>query len=338
MDAGQQAAEEAAAGWIARLDSQDCTGAEREAFERWRAADPMHAVAYRQARAMWRDSSAVIRNSMALSEAARHALQYPEECSAMRRWWLPAASFAAAAALAFAAFVYWPLAPEQPPAGTQYATAAGDQRSITLPDGSTLTLDTRTVLVERYGSGERRVDLLQGQAQFDVQSLPRTRSGGDAARPFVVHAHGGTVTAIGTRFQVRVADAGAAVTLLEGEVYVAAHPVDGPERVASLQPGQMLRFEADGTLGSVQTADLKAAQAWTEGKLYVDNWRLQDFVTELNRYSDTRLRIDDPALRDVRISGVFQARNRDNLGRLLAQGWGIESRQVAPDEILLTRQ
>lgn len=329
MDAGQQAAE-AAAGWIARLDSQDCTEAEREAFERWRAADPMHAVAHRQAQTMWRDSSAVIRNSMALSEAARHALQYPEERGVVRRWWLPAASFAAAAALAIAAFVYWPLSPEQPPTGTQYATAAGDQRSITLADGSTLTLDTQTVLVERYGPRERRVDLLQGQVQFEVQ--------GDAARPFVVHAHGGTVTAIGTRFQVRVAEADAAVILLEGEVHVAARPANGPERVASLQPGQMLRFDADGTLGSVQTADLKAAQAWTEGKLYVDNWRLQDFVAELNRYSEIQLRIEDPALRDVRISGVFQTRNRDNLGRLLAQGWGIESREVAPDEILLTRQ
>ncbi len=328
IDVGLQVAEEAA-GWIARLDSQGCTRAEREAFERWRAADPVHAVAYRQAQAMWRDSSAVIRDSMALSEAARHALHHPER-SVVRRWWLPVGAFAAAAVVALATFLYWPFAPKEPPAGTQYATAVGDQRSIALADGSTLMLDTQTVLVERYNPRERRVDLLQGQAQFEVR--------GDAARPFVVHARGGTVTAIGTRFQVRVADAGATVTLLEGEVHVAASLSNGPKRVASLQPGQTLRFDADGTLGSVQIADLRAMQGWMEGKLYVDNWRLQDFVAELNRYSDTQLRIDDPELREVRISGVFQTRNRDNLGRLLAQGWGIQSRGVAPEEILLTRQ
>lgn len=328
MDEGQRVAEEAA-GWIARLDSQDCTQAEREAFERWRDADPLHAIAYRHAQDMWRDSSAVIRNSMALSQAARHALQDSPDRSA-RRWWLPAASLAAVAVIALAGFLYWPFVSEIPPVGTQYATAAGDQRSITLADGSTLTLDTKTVLVERYTRGKRRVDLLQGRAQFEVQ--------GDPSRPFVVHAPGGTVTAIGTRFQVRLADTGATVTLLKGKVNVAAHPVGGQERVASLQQGQRLHFDADGTLGDVQIADLKATQGWTEGKLYVDNWRLQDFVVELNRYGGTQLRIDDPALRDVRISGVFQTRNRDNLTRLLAQGWGIQSRQEAPGEVLLTRQ
>src|SRR3546814_19939416 len=72
-DADPRVAEQAAE-WLVRLDSQDCTEAERAAFESWQAADPMHAVAYRQAQAMWHDSHAVIRNSMALRRAARHAL------------------------------------------------------------------------------------------------------------------------------------------------------------------------------------------------------------------------------------------------------------------------
>ncbi|TWT20308.1 FecR family protein [Luteimonas marina] len=327
IDVSQRATEEAAE-WVALLDSEDCTDAEREEFERWHAADPRNALAYHRAKAIWRDSNAVIRSSMALSEAARHALQYPPKPSGLRRWWLPAASLAAIGAAAV--FLFVPFAPQEPPAGTQYATAAGDQRGIALADGSNLTLDTQTVVVERYSPGERRVDLLRGQAQFEVQGNPE--------RPFVVHALGGTVTAIGTRFQVRVEGAGATVTLQEGQVHVAASSANGPARVASLQPGQTLRFDADGTLGSVQNADLRAVQGWMEGKLYVDNWRLQDFVAELNRYSDTKLRIDDPALAEERISGVFQTRNRDSLGRLLAQGWGIQSRQVAVNEILLTRQ
>lgn len=328
-DADLLAAEQAAE-WLVRLDSQDCTEAERAAFERWRAADPMHAIAYRQAQAMWRDSNAVIRNSMALSRAARHALHDPPERSSSRRWWLAASSFAAAAAVVLAVFLYWPSAPTEPPTGTRYATLAGEQRDVALDDGSRLTLDTQTVLVERYSPDERRVDLQQGQAQFEVQGNP--------SRPFVVHARGGTVTAIGTRFQIRVADVGTTVTLLKGHVRVAARQAGGTEQAASLQAGQSLRIGADGTLGDVQAVDQRAAQGWLEGKLYVDNWRLQDFVSELNRYSDTQLRIDDPALREVRISGVFQTRNRDNLQRLLAQGWDIQSRQVASGEILLTRR
>ena len=327
IDVDQHAAEEAAQ-WIARLDNDDCAAAERKDFERWRAATPLNALAYHRAEEMWRDSSAVIRHSMALSEAAKHALHFSPKPGAPRRWWLPAAALAAAAAVVVLLVV--PFTAQEPPAGMQYATAAGDQRSIALADGSNLTLDTQTVLVERYTPDERRVDLLQGQAQFEVQGNP--------ARPFVVHTLGGTITAIGTRFQVRVADVGTTVTLLEGEVHVAARAANGLQRVASLQPGQMLRFNADGTLGSVHNADLRAVQGWMEGKLYVDNWRLQDFVSELNRYSDIQIRIDEPALGEERISGVFQTHNRDKLDRLLAQGWGIQSRHVSANEILLTRQ
>src|SRR3546814_1431529 len=83
--------------------------------------------------------------------------------------------------------LYWPFVPAEPPPGTRYATLAGERRTIELDDGSRLTLDTQTVLVERYSTRERRVDPQQGQAQFEVQ--------GDPARPFVVHASGGPVTA-----------------------------------------------------------------------------------------------------------------------------------------------
>src|SRR3546814_13502147 len=80
-----------------------------------------------------------------------------------------------------------------------------------------------------------------------------------------------------TLFRSRVADTGTLVTLLKGHVRVASHQVDGTEQAASLQAGQSLRIGADGTLGDVQAVDQRAAQGWLEGKLYVDNWRLQDF-------------------------------------------------------------
>ncbi len=318
---------EAAAGWIARLDNRHCSAGEREAFERWRRADPAHAAAYHQAEAMWQDSGALIRSSMALSRVARNAMKAPPEPRRFARAWWPAAALAASLAIAVAVpyLAWWPAPPPQ----VSYATGVGEQRSLALADGSGVVLDTRTVLVERYGTRERRIDLPQGQAQFEVRR--------DPSRPFVVHAAGGQITAIGTRFQVRVADDGARVTLLEGKVRVATRPAHGVERVVTLYPGQVVRLGTDGTLGAVQAADMRLARGWTEGKLYVDGWRMQDFVTELNRYGSNPLRIDDPGLGDVRISGVFQTRNRDNLVRLLAQGWGIQSQRTESGEILLSR-
>ncbi|WP_187471083.1 FecR family protein [Luteimonas viscosa] len=331
IDESRRAAQQAAE-WLVRLDSETCTASDMEAFERWRGADPLHAVAFRQAEAMWRDSRAVIRDGLVLGHAADLARWGPDIRAARyggrRAAWLAIA--AALTAMVVAMIIYDPLSPKAPPPGTRYATAVGEQRDIRLADGSTLTLDTQTVLVERFSESERRVDLQQGQVQFDVEGGP--------GWPFVVHAGGGTVTAVGTRFQVRVAGAGSSVTLLHGVVHVAERGWDGSGRIDILQPGQRIRLDANGRLGEVEIANVGAAEGWTQGKLHVDDWTLREFVAELNRYSVVQLRIDDPAIGDVRLSGVFQTRKRQNLERLLEQGWGIQSRRVAENEILLTRQ
>lgn len=321
-------ASEEAADWFLRLQEPDCPARARAEFQRWHAADPAHAAAYRRVQRLWADASELAREDPALGDVARRALHHRPGAEAPMRRWRPL--LAVAATLIVAVVVGGYLLTPRAPTGTQYATAAGEQRNVALADGSTLTLDTRTVLVERYGRRERRIDLLQGRADFQVQ--------GDPARPFVVHAQGGTVTALGTRFQVRVGEHDTAVTLLEGNVRIATRPEGGEERSAALHPGQALRFRTDGRIGAVEPGDVKAAQAWTEGKLHVDGWHLQDLVDEINRYSDTRLRIDDAALRELPISGTFYTRDRDGLARMLEAGWGIRTQRLGDREILLIRQ
>src|SRR3546814_15986543 len=96
----------------------------------------------------------------------------------------------------------------------EYATATGQQRTVVLDDGSQVVLDTNSNLQVQYGRRERRLTLLRGQVDFQVQH--------DTLRPFVVHTAGGTVTATGTRFQIHVAGGVDTVTLLQGQVVVAA--------------------------------------------------------------------------------------------------------------------
>src|SRR3546814_792610 len=122
------------------------------------------------------------------------------------------------------------LLPDNVPA-IRYATVLGEQRSVTLKDGSQVILDTASELLVQYGSRERKLTLQRGRADFSVQHDD------DAQRPFVVHAATGTVTATGTQFQVRVEIGIGTVTLLEGQVRVAAQ--DGEQQqVATLAPGE----------------------------------------------------------------------------------------------------
>ena len=81
-----------------------------------------------------------------------------------------------------------------------YATQVGEQRLVVLDDGSRMTLNTNTRVHVSLGSKQRSVEVQQGEALFEVAKDPQ--------RPFVVHAGGSEVVAVGTVFAVRLAQGG----------------------------------------------------------------------------------------------------------------------------------
>jgi len=48
----------------------------------------------------------------------------------------------------------------------------------------------------------------------------------------------------------------------------------------SLHSGKQLWFDRSGHISPVQPADLQAAEGWTEGKLFVHDWKLPDLLAE----------------------------------------------------------
>lgn len=305
--------------WFARLLAPDCSDAERAAFERWRAADPAHAAAYRQVEDVWQ-RSAGLREDPAIAAALQDALRPARPRRRDRAEWWPSLAAAASVALVAVAALLWVFWPAEVPV-QRYATALGEQRTVVLEDGSQLVLDTDTEVLARFARRERSLTLQRGQADFSVQS--------DVQRPFVVHAVGASVTATGTRFQVRVGEGGGSVTLLEGEVIVAAR--SGAQREsATLAPSERIEIGADGTLArkhALPEEELASIRGWTEGDLVVNAWSLDALVAEMNRYSDTKLRLGDPALGQIPISGVFKAGDQQSFTLALEYGWSIHADQ-----------
>jgi transmembrane sensor len=127
-----------------------------------------------------------------------------------RRSWLAVA--ASALIVAFAGAAWW-----QSARYPLYSTDTGERRSITLVDGSTVDLNARSRLRIEFSKNERRVELLDGQALFQVAK--------DKNRPFIVASGEATVRAVGTQFDVYRKDSGTTVTVLEGRVavYSTAH-------------------------------------------------------------------------------------------------------------------
>lgn len=294
-----------AAAWFARLRAPD--GAkDRTAFEAWRHADPQHGAAYDRMDERWR-RDAVLSESR-LSDTWQLQPSFWHRTGIDRpRVWLPAA---AAIALVMVGGLWGSqllLPAGSPP--PSYASSVGTIRTIALPDGSRLTLDTASSVSLLFTAGERAIRLDRGRARFDVRH--------DAARPFVVLAGGTRITDKGTIFDVRLRDRGVEVALLRGRVEIGSTVVAKPFSRVTLVPGERVVVNSDAARAVTRTID-HAVPAWVTGMLAFDDAPLVDMLREVNRYGTRHIVLGDPRLARARVTGAFRATAPDDVARTLA--------------------
>ena len=293
-----------ASAWRVRLNEADRDTSED--FEAWIAASARHAQAWRQVNDAW---NLFAEHAIApeIMDARRRALDHARKAQASRvrawpkRSWPLAAAAAAILALAIGAWVG--IRPDV------YTTALGERRVLKLEDGSTVTLDSDSVLEVSLRRDARRLELRQGQARFDVAH--------DARRPFSVHVLDRTVVATGTSFDVDLLDKTVFVTLIQGHVSVfedrggVLETSHGPASlVARLDPGERLTsaaVPAEGAKPAVSVAQgvaLDQAVAWQNGKLIFSDEPLALVAARVSRYSSRKIAVDGAA-GSLKLSGVF---------------------------------
>jgi transmembrane sensor len=188
-----------------------------------------------------------------------------------------------------------------------YNTGIGEQRSLTLADGSRVDLNARSTLSARVTASVRDLRLNDGEALFSVAR--------DAAHPFRVHTPEATIEAKGTRFNVYVSKGETVVSLLEGHVLVTP-PDSSP---VLLNPGEQVAVSRNArTPPKPRTADVRTAIAWTEHRLVFEDAPLSEVIAEFNRYSLQPFTIEDASLRDVRITGSFDSGSAQTFADSLA--------------------
>lgn len=202
-------------------------------------------------------------------------------------------------------------------------TLAGEQRVLTLSDGSRVTLAGDSAIDLDLTGQHRRVTLLRGRVYFQVAPDPQ--------RPFLVEAGEARVRVTGTRFEVR-RDSGDRVrlTVAEGEVIAS-----GGERRLTLGAGEQVHWSR-GRLGDRHRVDVDRVLAWLEGRLVFRDQPLGDILRELAPHHPDRLLLLDKGLAERRFSGTLDIADPDAALSALSQTLPLTVRRL-PGVVILSR-
>lgn len=266
----------AAIEWFVRLRVENFSDSDRAEFEKWLAASEENSKVFEEIMQMYGHLAGM---SPSRRKTESHPLRRAVVAGA-----LAAASLAILLNFNELRALIW----------SDYRAGIGERRDITLEDGSHVHLDSRSSIALRYGATERRVILLSGEAWFDVAPNP--------ARPFVVEADGGTVTALGTAFDVSLSKTDARIIVAEHSVRVSS----GGQGVVVTE-GQQTAYRLGSEVEQPSVVDVDRATAWRRGKLIFEKQPLGDVLASLGRYRLGVAYCLDASICARRVNGVFDS-------------------------------
>lgn len=299
---------EQAAHWLVLLGADDAFERmqAREGYAAWRAADPRHAAAAADMEALLdrlqglRGTPGVGPNPARAALDAAHA-----HARAQRRTRRAGIALALAVLLGaptWLALHTWPL----DVLSADLRTGSGERHTVTLPDGSLLTLDSGSAVDVRFDGRRRAIALLEGDILVSVAK--------DPAHPFIVETEHGSMRALGTRFTVAHARQATTLAMLESSVAVRSR-TGGADTV--VRAGQQVRMSAAG-VGPVEKIDAGSVDdAWRQRKVVANDRPLGDVLAQLARHRSGWLRFSEAELAGIRVSAVLPLDDTDGALRLL---------------------
>lgn len=204
-----------------------------------------------------------------------------------------------------------------------YRTGVGQQRHITLADGSQLWLNTASAINVDYTTQQRRIELLHGEIYIQTAK--------DPGRSFIVDTSHGRLTALGTQFNVMNHSHDIELAVYEGAV--AVQTLNNQQ--AELQAGERNRFNADQIQAKQHV--ITARQAWRQGLLVAEDMTLEDLISELNRYHYGYINITEE-IAQLKVYGSFPLNHTERTLSMLTRVLPIQVRQIFPGWIKLEPQ
>jgi transmembrane sensor len=352
MDSNQ--AEIEAGEWLARLDREDASAKDLAAFDRWKEADPRHGAAHGRLAATWQaldrlqairpnttepivddylrgmvhDSGRALQRSVEASLTNLRSHRLSQRVPIRQR---VALAFAASVLVAIGGF--WIV--NGVGGSKTFRTSIGGFQRIVLEDQSTVYINTDSELRIALSPQFRKVDLVRGEASFEVAH--------DVSRPFIVAAGKTAVRAVGTKFDVRRLNDTVEVIVDEGKVVVGAPEILETSQVtvpatmpqvgagqAALSSGNVVNLQV------LSKGSIARKLAWQNQVLVFDGDSLAEVVAQFNRYNERQIVIADSTLAMLRIGGDFRPTNLDAFIDVLQSDFGVGVTKQ-DDRLILTK-
>jgi ferric-dicitrate binding protein FerR (iron transport regulator) len=323
---------EEACEWFVQFRAGEADAQARREFDLWLRRSPDCVRAYLEISAIWSEApkldsvgrwdldsliSAAAKGDVIDLPHSRSRESVADPGSRPRRQmrWLAAAGVALCVSISAVVIIERSRAPT-------FETTTGEQRFLTLTDGSTVNLNSQSAIEIRFTSAERGVVLTKGEALFHVAK--------NAARPFIVTTGGTRVRAVGTEFDVYRKSTATIVSVLEGRVEVSQPPARRSGRTSEATTVEPLLVTAGyrvavtrAGIGGSEEVDAAAAIAWTQQQLIFDSASAADVAEEFNRYNSRQMIIDGD-LAGLRLSGVFSSTDPMAFVRFLQDRFGVQ--------------
>lgn len=313
-----------------RMNSGNVTEQDRRFFDDWQKKHPQRIRQYEEIESLWGEIGVYT----AEMEANEHVAISSDESGHAQKSrhisWLSTKTMAIAASFLLLIGVAINSLLSFDPID-QYQTKMGERLAVTLADGSTVHLNSKTEIEVHFTAKERNIRLLQGEALFEVAHQPE--------RKFLVSTKYGTARAIGTTFDVDIASKQLKVIVVEGVVAVTPPEVEAvnlKEQLTIATKGEQVIIDQQGDISTNSDRNVEHLTAWTRGKLIFSGESLQQVVAKANLYTPKSIAVQDKRLTDLPVFGVFNIGDTDGLIQALESNFPIKALEISDTVTLLS--
>jgi transmembrane sensor len=333
-----------ACAWIAQLETGEATHADMEAFKEWIGRSPRHGAEIKRMAQLSLSLNSLSDLAPEMTIATQAQQKSVKKRVRQPLLWAPVMAMT----LVVFAFVVTMMIPAPPAHTDNYYTQIGQSKTINLPDGSLITLNTDSRIAVTFTEENRIVHLLKGEAYFDVAA--------NKQRPFWVYTEDDRVRVVGTEFLIRYIGEKFKLLVTEGIVNLAPVALDLTDPVneqqekitdkaleyaaLSLVAGQQIELSdphievlQPDMIALVSEKQQRQELSWQDGFHDFTDMALVDVAAEVSRYIPEQVIVKDASLKNLKFSGIFRVGESQVLFEALKQSYGLEVVRVGPKTV-----